>query len=90
MLWFDELYPSHADYRFEEVVRAALAADRVLFVGTSFSVGVTDAVLRAALARRVPVIAIDPGEAALPRGVERLCAKAEEVLPAAAAALGDA
>ena len=89
VLWFDELYQSHEDYRFEAVVRAALAADRVLFVGTSFSVGVTDVVLRAALARRAPVLAIDPGEAPLPRGVVRVRAKAEEVLPAAAAVAGD-
>lgn len=90
VLWFDEVYQSHEDYRFEEVVRAARAADRVLFVGTSFSVGVTDVVLRAALARRAPVAAIDPGDAALPAGIERLRARAEDVLPAAAREAGAA
>jgi NAD-dependent deacetylase len=86
VLWFDEVYSSHADYRYEEVVRAAWAADRVLFVGTSFSVGVTDMVLRCALARGAPVLAIDPGEAPLPRAVVRVRAKAEDVLPAVARA----
>ena len=88
VLWFDETYPSHADYRFDEVVRAARSADRALFVGTSFSVGVTDLVLTSALVRRAPVLAIDPGDAPLPRGVEHLRARAEEVLPAVACALG--
>ena len=90
VLWFDEVYQSHLDYRYDEVVRAARGADRVLFVGTSFSVGVTDLVLTTALRRRVPVLAIDPAAAPLPRGVEPLRAKAEEVLPAVARALGAA
>ena len=90
VLWFDEVYQSHDDYRYAEVVHAARAADRVLFVGTSFSVGITDMVLCSALARRAPVLAIDPGDAPLPPGVERLRAKAEEVLPVACRAVGAA
>lgn len=82
-LFFDEYYQDHADYRFEEVRTAARTADLLLTVGTSHSVGVTDLVLRAALGRGAPVLAIDPaGEAPLP-GVEPLAARAEELLPAA-------
>lgn len=83
VLWFDETYDSHEDYAFERVVQAASAARRVLFVGTSFSVGVTDLVVRAGRARGTPMLGIDPGAAPLPRGVEPLRARAEEVLPPA-------
>lgn len=81
-LFFDEYYQDHADYRFDEVRRAARKADLVLSVGTSHSVGVTDLVLRSALGRGVPVLAVDPaGETPLP-GVVPLAARAEELLPA--------
>lgn len=60
VLFFDEYYTGHADYRFAEVEQAAATASLVLFAGTSFAVGVTDLVLRAALARHRPVVSIDP------------------------------
>jgi thiamine pyrophosphate-dependent acetolactate synthase large subunit-like protein len=63
------------------VLEAAADCDAVLFVGTSFSVGVTDLILRAALGRDVPVLSIDPAAASIP-GVVSLQARAEEVLPA--------
>lgn len=81
VLWFDETYDSHEDYAFERVVQAASAARRVLFVGTSFSVGVTDLVVRAGRARGTPMLGIDPGAAPLPTGVRPLRARAEEALP---------
>lgn len=87
VLWFDEYYHSHADYRFARVLDAAHAADLVLFVGTSFSVGVTDAVLGAARAARATVLSIDPGGHAPPRGVTPLAAPAEELLATVVAAL---
>lgn len=87
VLWFDEVYSSHDDYGFARVLDAARSADRVLFVGTSFSVGVTDAILGGARRGGAEVLSIDPGEHAPPAGVPTLRAKAEEVLPAACRAL---
>jgi NAD-dependent deacetylase len=81
VLWFDELYGEHLDYRFDAVQGAAQQAAVVLFVGTSFSVGVTELLLDAAAARRIPAWSIDPVGSA-PGRVRALAAKAEEVLPA--------
>lgn len=83
VLWFDEHYGGHRDYGWERVVDAAHAADLVLFVGTSFAVGATDLVLRAALDRRRPALAVDPRlPSHLPSRLERWAARAEELLPA--------
>jgi NAD-dependent deacetylase len=87
VLWFDECYDSHDDYQFVRVLAGAATAGRVLFVGTSFSVGVTEAVLLAARRRGAAVLSIDPGVNPGPPGVTTLRAKAEDVLPAAVAAL---
>lgn len=87
VLWFDERYDAHVDYEIERVIQTATEADGVLFVGTSFSVGVTDLVLSAARFARAPVLSIDPGDHPVPHGVERLRAKAEEVLETASRAL---
>lgn len=45
VLWFDEFYNEHQDYQFERALAAMNRADLILFVGTSFSVGVTAAAL---------------------------------------------
>jgi len=88
VLFFDEYYTDHTDYRFEEVVTAAEEADVVLFVGTSFSVGVTDLFLRSGLQRGVPLLSIDPSGSALPgHPVSILAATAEDLLPATCRAL---
>jgi NAD-dependent deacetylase len=81
-LFFDERYDDHRDYRFERVRRAALIADRVVTVGTSHAVGVTDLVLRAARCSGTPVVAVDPFAASTPGGVTHLAVPAEELLPA--------
>ncbi len=88
VLWFDESYDSHADYEFLRARRAADAADGILFVGTSFAVGFTEAVLRSAHYGGAEVLAIDPSAHPLPHGVERVPAKAEEALVAACRQLG--
>ena len=88
VLWFDETYDSHADYAFRRALAAAEVCDHLLFVGTSFAVGATDAFLRAARRARARVMSIDPGEHRAPAWVERVTARAEEVLPAACAAVG--
>jgi NAD-dependent SIR2 family protein deacetylase len=91
VLLFDEFYDEHADYGFGEVRRAAERSALTLFAGTSFSVGVTELVLREALGWRVPVVSIDPAAAAVPMsGVTSLRAPAEEILPAVCRELGAA
>jgi NAD-dependent deacetylase len=81
VLWFDEYYDSHDDYQWPRVLEAATSAHAVLFIGTSFSVGVTELILSTALERRRPVLSIDPAAAALVSGVVSLRARAEEILP---------
>jgi NAD-dependent deacetylase len=86
VLWFDELYDSHDDYEWARVLDAAEHNDAVIFVGTSFSVGVTDLILSAARERGSPVLSIDPATTVEP-GTHLLCERAEELLPAAYEAL---
>lgn len=81
VLWFDEYYTDHADYAYARVQNAMHRCDVLLFVGTSFSVGVTDNVL-ATCRWRVPVWSIDPTGKAPSREVRVVAGKAEEVLPA--------
>jgi NAD-dependent deacetylase len=88
VLWFDEYYDSHRDYQWSRVLDAATSADAVLFVGTSFSVGVTDYILRAARDRGCPVLSVDPAAAAPSPAIVSLRARAEEILPAACEILG--
>ena len=89
VLFFDEMYDEHVDYRFAEVRRAADAAELMIFIGTSFSVGVTELLVTAAAQRGVPRLSIDPGGARQPRwtGIETLAAPAEDLLPEVCAQL---
>ena len=89
VLFFDEAYQDHRDYRFAKVQRLAARADLLIFVGTSFSVGVTDLIVQAGLARRKPIFSIDPHAAPLAPWLEvtQLAEPAEELLPAVAAGL---
>ncbi|MEZ5333570.1 MAG: Sir2 family NAD-dependent protein deacetylase [Thermoanaerobaculia bacterium] len=90
VLFFDELYDGHRDYRFDDVCDAARLAAAILFVGTSFSVGVTDLLLRTGVARRIPLFSIDPVARAAPPGVRRVGCPAEVVLPDLVRRLRDA
>lgn len=88
-LLFDEYYDEHVDYGFGEVQRALERMALALFVGTSFSVGVTAMVLREALGWRLPVISVDPGAAAPPvRGIVAVREPAETLLPEVCRELG--
>lgn len=88
VLWFDEFYDEHVDYQWTRVQRAAMTADVVWFVGTSFSVGVTDLIAHGALSRGASVVSIDPGAAPPPyRQVAVIRAAAEELLPRVVAAM---
>jgi len=59
-LFFDELYASHAFYRWDEVERWLEEADVVVFCGTSFApIGVTEDGLIGAGTRGVPIFNIN-------------------------------
>lgn len=87
VLWFDEFYQEHDDYRWARVQEAAQMMDALVFVGTSFSVGVTEMFLQAALFSRIPFFSIDPSGFRPHYRLEVLPQKAEELLPAAVARL---
>jgi NAD-dependent deacetylase len=90
VLFFDEYYLEHADYRFRDVESLAREADAILFVGTSFSVGVTDLFLQAGTSRGVPMFSIDPAsQAATWPNLKLLAAPAERLLPAVCAVLAE-
>ncbi|MEM9554348.1 MAG: Sir2 family NAD-dependent protein deacetylase [Acidobacteriota bacterium] len=88
VLWFDEYYAAHDDFQWQRTRDAADTVDFVLFVGTSFAVGVTEVFLQSALWRGVPVWSIDPAGLAPYPGMHVVPARAEEALPEIAAALG--
>lgn len=79
-LLFDELYTEHVDYGYDRARDAFGVADLMLFVGTSFAVGITELALWTARARGTPMHSIDPA-ATPPPGVHAIRERAEEVLP---------
>ncbi len=79
-LLFDELYSEHTDYGYDRSRDAIAAADLILFVGTSLSVGITEFALWTGRARGTPMHSIDP-IASPPPGVNAIAQRAEEVLP---------
>ena len=88
VLWFDESYDSHADYQWDRVCAAAADADLFIFVGTSFSVGVTELLVESALSRNKPVFSIDPHAPTPIPGVIALRAPSETLLPGVLRGLG--
>lgn len=83
VLFFDEYYLEHQDYRFADAEMMADQADIVVFVGTSFAVGITDLYLRAGHRRRIPMFTIDPAPANIGwPDLQVLAAPAEDLLPA--------
>ncbi len=89
VLWFDEFYDGHSGYQWPSVVQAASTMGLGLFVGTSFSVGVTDMFVQSGLQAEIPLYAVDPGADAPPyRGIELLRERSEDLLPAVCARLG--
>jgi NAD-dependent deacetylase len=88
ILWFDEAYTDHQDYQFARATDAAEKCASVLFVGTSFAVGITDLILEATHGR-VPVWSMDPAGARPAPRVRVLARKAEEALPELAARLAE-
>lgn len=90
VLWFDELYTSHADYQWHVVEAAALRMDALLCVGTSLAVGVTSFLQSAATRCGAPAFLIDPGERPgdAHRRMVHLRGEAERLLPALCGRLG--
>lgn len=80
VLWFDEYYTAHNDYRFQDFQERLYDAQLCLCIGTSFSVGVTAAVIQHAFSIDIPLWVIDPVD---PNNVyvHWVQGKAEEVLP---------
>ena len=68
----------------------AMAADLILFVGTSFAVGVTDLFLQCGGRRSVPMYSVDPAATRSPQWAQLIAyqAPAEELLPAVCRQLG--
>ncbi|HYI10992.1 MAG TPA: Sir2 family NAD-dependent protein deacetylase [Thermoanaerobaculia bacterium] len=89
VLWFDEMYTGHVDYRWSTVTEACDRMGLALAVGTSFSVGVTELVGRAANQRKAPMFIVDPTADPGPRGLHAVHVreKAEDLLPIVAATL---
>ena len=83
VLFFDEYYGEHQDYRFPEAEEVAQSADVMIFIGTSFSVGITDIFLRAGILKRIPIFSIDPGahRSSPWPDLQILPSPAEELLP---------
>ncbi|QRN93608.1 RNA polymerase subunit sigma [Archangium violaceum] len=81
VLWFDELYTEHEAYQFERVLHQARKSSLIVFVGTSFSVGVTARISALALKRRIPVFSIDPAGTQPAPHIQVLAERAEVLLP---------
>lgn len=64
VLLFDELYTNL--YRIDEAQRRMLLTQRMVFMGTSFSVNITMMALEIAMTRNIPVEVVDPQPVELP------------------------
>ena len=90
VLWFDELYTSHADYQWHVVERAAGRLRLLVSVGTSLAVGVTSFLQSAAAESGAPVFLVDPGGRPpdARRAMIQVRTRAEDLLPVISRALG--
>ncbi|MCB1056251.1 MAG: RNA polymerase subunit sigma [Acidobacteria bacterium] len=88
VLWFDEYYQGHTDYQFGRVGEALERMALLLFVGTSFSVGVTEMALRSAMLWKTPTFSVDPSSTLASSRLTSLAVRSEELLPAVCQRLG--
>jgi NAD-dependent deacetylase len=88
VLWFDEYYTAHRDYRYQEFHERLYDTELCICVGTSFSVGITYAVVQHCTMHNIPLWVIDlvPPQDAGPH-IHYLEGRAEELLPAIVNAL---
>jgi NAD-dependent deacetylase len=82
-LLFDERYDGHALYQAHRARRALNDASVIVFVGTSFSVGITTSAMRAAQVSGARMVNVNLEPAPFP-GVTELTGSAHELLPALA------
>lgn len=87
LLWFDETYFDHLDYGFDAAQDMIWTSDLMVFVGTSFSVGITGMALDVAKRTGVKVWSIDPHSAPPVGAGSWLQGSSEDVLPALLAKL---
>ena len=85
VLLFDEMYDSHPAYGMRQARRALNDAEIIVFVGTSFSVGITDYALRAGRYANARLVNVNI-ESVDGLGFENLVGPSEVVLPALASA----
>jgi NAD-dependent deacetylase len=88
VLLFDEYYDGHPAYQAHRARRALDRADVLVFVGTSFSVGITQLAVQSARASGARLVNVNLELAPFPR-VTELTGGAEVVLPALADAVLD-
>ncbi|MEM9291245.1 MAG: Sir2 family NAD-dependent protein deacetylase [Acidobacteriota bacterium] len=81
VLWFDEYYGEHSDYQFERARQELERMHLALFIGTSFSVGITEMVLQAGILWQIPMLNLDPSATIALRGLQSLPLRAEDALP---------
>lgn len=86
VLLFDEYYDGHAQYQAHRARRELDLADVIVFVGTSFSVGITSLAIRSAEVSGARVVNVNLERAPFAR-VTNLTGGAEVVLPELAAAV---
>jgi NAD-dependent SIR2 family protein deacetylase len=80
VLWFDESYSEHNDYGLAWIYNFASSAETLLFVGTSFSVGITDILIRIASDSGARTIVIDPNPVNVPEFAEVHRGTADDLL----------
>ncbi|MEC7985090.1 MAG: Sir2 family NAD-dependent protein deacetylase [Myxococcota bacterium] len=80
VLWFDEYYNAHEDYGYEAALGSMYDAQSIVFVGTSFAVGVTEFAMQIAARTRATMWAIDPVDPKDHR-LRWINGRSEEILP---------
>lgn len=81
ILWFDECYDDHVDYQIDRILKIVKRCGVVLFVGTSFSVGITEMILTKARASGAKIFSIDPSGMIPHPKIEVIKMRAEDGLP---------
>jgi len=95
VLLFDERYDSHPFFRAEEAFEAVALADALVFVGTSFAVGITELALDVGRRHGIPILNVNvepyaelhPASLSRPLGLVDVLGPAEDSLPDVAARL---
>lgn len=80
VLLFDEMYDSHPIYQMRKARHALNDADMIVFVGTSFSVGITDYAIRAGLYAKALLVNVNVEAVEDPHWIN-LLGPAEVTLP---------